>query len=137
MGENKMGLKKLEVKTIEFNGKLREFRVVDRNVGSPAPKYFISYGNGTPFISDEVPENYRNPMVFRELTEFELLQNESDRCLKALNAELEIVPENLRKDYVLFRREVFESLIDYFKHYQPDSPFISEAGKSLDKLKTL
>lgn len=129
-----MAIKTLETRTIEFGGKQREYKVVDRNLDSPAPRYFISYGSGTPFISDEVPEDYREPMVLHELTEFELLTGEEDRCVKALDAELKIVPEEIKGDYVKFRRGVFESLIKYLEQYTPDSPFIPEARKSLDRL---
>src|SRR3989344_3216172 len=98
-----MAIKTLETRTIEFDGKQREYRVVDRNIGSPAPKYFIAYNVGIPFISDEVPQQYREPMVLHELTEFELLPNEKDRCIRALRAELKIVPENIKEDYMRFR----------------------------------
>ncbi|MEK6843862.1 MAG: hypothetical protein AABX83_00380 [Nanoarchaeota archaeon] len=130
-----MALITLETKAIEFNEKQREFIVVDRNIGSPAPKYFISYNNGSPFISDEVPEDYRKPMVFHELTEFELLQNKTDKCLNALLAELKTIPKNKRKDYFEFRREVFENLISFLEEYQSNSSLIPEVRKSLNHLK--
>lgn len=129
-----MELKTLELKVITFNGKQRSYSVVDRNI-TPAPKYFISYNKGNPFISDEVPEEFRESMVFHELTEFELLQDKPDRCLQALKSELETVPKNKKEDYLKFRLEVFESLIDFLKKYDPNSKLIIEVNKSLKYLR--
>ena len=125
----------LETKIIEFKEKKRKYLVVDRNMGLPAPKYFIAYAAGVQFISNEIPEDYRNPMVFHKLTEFELLPNENNKCLKSLLAELETIPENKRKEYLEFRREAFESLIDFLEQYEPDSSSIPEARNSLKYLK--
>ena len=132
-----MKLKTLETKTIEFQGNQRNYAVVDRDIGATAPKYFMSYNGGNPFISDEVPKEYREPMVFHELTEFELLKCTESKCLKSLKAELERVPEDMMQSYIIFRTEVFESLIGFLEQHEPSSTFIPEAKNSLRHLRNL
>lgn len=134
-----MGIRTLETRTVEFNGAPREYHVVDRNVGCDAPQWFVSLGDKmpdkTPFISDEVPEEYMTPMILHELIEAESPKKEG-RCLNALLAELETIPEAKRKDYVDFRTKVFESLLAYFRRSEPNNELIEEATKSLEYLKT-
>jgi len=132
-----MGFKTLETRTMEFNGAQRQYHVVDRNIGQDAPQWFITYNNGLPFISDEVPENYREPMVFHEMMEFEPLKGQEGRCLKSLIAELETVPRTQKADYIQFRKKVFVSLLDYLKRKEPSSEMIQEATKSLEYLRGL
>lgn len=127
----------LETKIINFNGENREYDIVDRNIGD-APKYFIGYGEGLPFISDEVPEEYREHMIFHELTEFENLKKQkNDKCLTALMFELERVPQEKRKEYIKFRRDTFRNLIEYLERKEPESSFIPETKKSFDYLSKL
>jgi len=127
-----MTIRILEKGFVEFDGP-REYDVVDRSL-SPSPKFFISYNLGRPFISDEVPKEYRGFMVFHELTEFEKLRDSNDKCLNSLKSELEKVPEDKRKDYVTFRYGTFQNLIAFLEKYEPNSSFIPEARKSLDFL---
>jgi len=126
-------MKIIKIETIEFNGEQREYDVVDRNLKG-APRYFIAYHEGRPFISDEVPQNYRPPMVFHELTEFEKLVGTDSPCLNSLKAELKIVPEESRERYIKFRRAVFRELIEYLECNTQNREFISEVRKSLNYL---
>jgi len=131
-----MELKTLKTRTIRFDGKDREYDVVNRNLGADCPRWFISYGNGLPFISDEVPEEYMDHMVFHELYEFETLANHGEgKCLESLKAELERVPEDQRKDYMNFRKGVFESLVQYLE--RTGGALLPETQKSLDHLRRL
>jgi hypothetical protein len=124
-------------RTIEFLGKDRKYDVVSKHLDSPAPRWFIGYNNGRPFISDEVRQDYQRPMVFHELAEFEILQNGNESCLEALKAELITVPVNRRKDYVSFRKEVFRELVKYFKESEPESQLIPKLKQSLAHLEGL
>jgi hypothetical protein len=125
----------LKTKTIDFEGKAREYDVVDRNLGVDCPRWFIGYNNGRPFVSDEVPEGFMNYMVFHELQEFEKMPGGEDRCLTTLIEELKRVPEQELKEYVPFRREVFRSLVGYLQRHQ--QPLESAARKSLEHLERM
>ncbi len=124
----------ISTEKIVYNGQEREFDIVDRNLGSPAPRYFIGYNKGRPFISDEVPENYRKPMIFHELTEFETPSSQKLRCIDALKAELETVDPIILDEYKEFRKDVFKHLLEYFNTYEPESRFIPEIKTSLEHL---
>ncbi|PIN94464.1 hypothetical protein COU53_03545 [Candidatus Pacearchaeota archaeon CG10_big_fil_rev_8_21_14_0_10_30_48] len=130
-------MKTLETRIIKFQEEEREYDVVDRNIDQPAPRYFISYRQGIPFISDEVPRDYMHPMILHKLTEFELLQEENDKCLKALKVELKSLNEEQLKEYIPFRTEVFQCLISYLEKHLPNSPHLPEMKKSLSYLETL
>tara|TARA_Y100000310_G_scaffold345693_1_gene468396 strand:+ start:40484 stop:40876 length:393 start_codon:yes stop_codon:yes gene_type:complete len=130
-------MKKLETRTIHFLGEDREYDVVSKDLDQPAPRWFIGYNNGRPFISDEVRRDYQRPMVFHELAEFEILQSENGSCLEALKAELMSIPVNERRAYVRFRKEVFRELVEYFEKNEPKSQLIPQVKKSLAHLEKL
>lgn len=120
---------------IKFFGVARPYDIMSRNV-SPSPRFFVSYGNGRPFISDEVPEKYRGHMIFHELAEFEFLKG-SNKCLNALQLELSRVPKTEMSEYATFRGETFKSLIGFLEMYEPSSKLIPEVKKSLSHLQSL
>ncbi len=135
-----MVFKILEERTIEFQGKQRNYQVTSRDVDSPAPPCFITYNNGTPIISEEVRANnprYEEPMVVHELAEFEKYKGQKDPCLNALKLELERVDLKDLDDYVEFRLEVLKSLKDFLLEHTPDSEFLPELEKSIGLLKKL
>ncbi len=132
-----MGLKLHSIETILFDGKDREYEVMDNPEKLIVPKYFISYGNGKPFISSEVPKSYRPHMVRHELLEFEKIEDSPTCCLQALVSELEEVPSENREIYVQFRTKTFRSLIDFLKTQNKLSPLIHKLHKSLRYLESI
>jgi hypothetical protein len=66
-------------------------------------------------ISEDVPEQYRLPVLGPEVIEFTELAGERDRCRKATERELEpdLVPADQLDAYIVWRIEVFAALIDY------------------------
>ena len=120
-----------------FQGKNREFHVMDKNLPR-SPSYFVAYNQGNPFISDEVPKNFRNPMIFHELYEFESLQEvKTSRCLKTLQIELRSVDSSLMEDYIPFRRLTFRELINFHIKHNSDEKIISELRESFEYLKLI
>tara|TARA_Y100000310_G_scaffold337228_1_gene423791 strand:- start:278 stop:673 length:396 start_codon:yes stop_codon:yes gene_type:complete len=131
-----MNKKVVSIESILFNGQERNYEVVDKNLNVPCPKYFISHNNGKPFISNEVPEKYRGYMVFHELYEFETRDPlTKDSCVISLKKELETVPENIKEDYIEFRKQVFEDLVTFLKKY--DKSILDKVSLSLDYLENL
>ena len=121
--------------SVNFSGATREYDVVDRKAFENAsPRYFIGYNQGRPFISEEVPEEFRPYMVIHELAEFEVLKGQTDSCLNALKTELGRVPCRHILAYLPFRRNVFSELIIYLEKNQPKSPLLAEVRKSLNHL---
>ena len=130
-----MELKTLDTKMINFFGVVRPYYIMSRNV-TPSPQFFVSYGNGRPFISDEVPEKYRGHMIFHELAEFEFLKG-NNRCLNALQLELSRVPKAEVVEYAHFRSETFKSLLDFLEKHEPASALIPEVRRSLGHLQSI
>ncbi|MBW3003577.1 hypothetical protein KY328_01740 [Candidatus Woesearchaeota archaeon] len=110
--------------------KLKDFVMRATNKG---PDYVLA-------ISDSVPEPHRPYAVAHEFVEFKVLDNETeDRCVKALEIELSLVPEDIKPEYMKRRRDFFFSLIDYFKSnpndYTPeDVEQVEKNYKRLDQL---
>ena len=124
----------IKTKTLKFGGEDRQYEVVDKNLGVDYPRWFIAYNKGIPFISDEVPEEYTEPMVFHELYEFEILPPDKVcRCLEALREELRTIPQENRGKYMEFRRRVFESLVEFLE--RNGESFLPEVRRSLEYLK--
>lgn len=126
---------------IEFKETKRVYDIVERSLPG-APRFFVAYNSGRPFISEEVPEIYRPPMVFHELTEFENINpSNPEKCLYALKYELEYV-KSLEyigfKEYKIFRKEVFKELISYQKERNAKATeFIRGIENSLEYLNHL
>ena len=65
-------------------------------------------------ISDSVDERYRQYAVAHEVIEFtEIGIGTPDRCTKALDEELKLVPDEIKQDYAKMRMEFFRNLIQY------------------------
>ena len=76
-------------------------------------------------ISNEVPEEFRQYAVAHEYIEFmELGRDMKDSCVTSRDRELQLVPENIKPDYVRMRLDFFRNLIPYCsaqpQNYSPD-----------------
>lgn len=71
-------------------------------------------------ISDRIEAPFRPYWMYHEVLELiELPPDTSDRCLRALELELQAVPRELRANYVPQRREFFANQIKYAQNF-PD-----------------
>lgn len=135
---------KIAESSLDLEGRLIPFSVISKSLKETLEidlPYFISYNNGHPFISEEVPEYYRKPMIAHEFVEFTKYAGKENRCVDALKEELSyvplLVPEDKREGYIPFRLEVFNHLLKYLNVNEPNSPFIPEVQKSVNYLKRL
>ena len=91
-------------------------------------------------ISDSIEERFRQYAVAHEFIEFTQIGiNTKDRCVKALEKELELVPEDIKPDYIQMRLNFFRNLIQYCSA-QPEfytKTDIKEFQQSLRKLTEL
>jgi hypothetical protein len=98
-------------------------------------------GDGHLFgISASVYERCRQYAVAHEYIEFtEIGMDTPDRCVKALEEEMKLVPDDLKPEYVRMRRDFFRDLIDYCakqpEHYTESD--LREFRQSLDRLEEL
>lgn len=88
-------------------------------------------------ISDSVKAEYRQYAVAHEFIEFtEIGIDNQNRCARALEEELKLVPENIKSDYLTMRRNFFKNLITYCtnKLEQYTEADLNEFRNSLAKL---
>ena len=100
-------------------------------VGFPDSEYL--------FISEEVPEKYRYPMLAHEVRCFALKDaGHAGHCKAAVAYELTFVSGNEKRAYLAFRREFFEKLVSYYEQEgKTHAPFIPEIRASRDFLQTI
>jgi hypothetical protein len=126
-----------------FDGQIVEYDVISKDIPVKAPKWFIAYNRGHPFISDEVEKsdvrNYRKPMVLHEVMEFGRFQGRKRSCVKALKQELKVVDSREMRKYVGFRIGVFEELLKFLAEEDGDRSraLVPEVGRSLRYLRGL
>jgi hypothetical protein len=131
-----MNIKIISKESTIFEGRTRIYDVVDKNLGIPCPKYFVSYNQGSPFISQEVPQNFRKYMIYHELYEFEEFDpKDEDSCLESLRKELAKVPYYNLQEHVDFRKDTFRHLIEFVREYDKDS--FQKINRSLNYLENL
>ena len=90
-------------------------------------------------VSDNIEEKYRKFVAFHEFIEFIELKNAQNRCINALEQELKLVPEAIKKSYLQMRKKFFEDLIIYCSN-QPENyakKDLNEFKKTLFKVKKL
>jgi hypothetical protein len=85
---------------------------------SVAPDGFVGCIPDTQFffISDEVPESFRELYIAHEAYEYALEGGPDSRgnCLRALRYELSLVPRNIRKEYIPYRRNFFRRMVAFY-----------------------
>ena len=78
-----------------------------RMTGDPDDGYVLG-------ISDNVDERFRQYAVAHEYIEFtEIGIDTPERCTRALEEELNLVPSEIKQDYIKMRQDFFKDLISY------------------------
>lgn len=120
----------------EYGGKKIPYTILKKELAPTLPG-FLGYPNGEHlFISEEVPEKFRNPQLTHEVIEFAELKGKKGRCVEALRRELLVVPEEIRQEYLEYRRNFFARLIEYYKESK-DEDFKEEIQASYEFLQSL
>lgn len=114
---------------IEHEGKRILYTILKKELAPTLPG-FLGYPNGEHlFISEEVPEKFRVPQLIHEIIEFTELKGKKSRCVEALKRELSVVPEEIKQEYLEYRRNFFAKLIEYNKNSK-DEDFKAEIQAS-------
>lgn len=121
---------------IEYNGRKILYSILQKDLVPSLPG-FLWYPNGEHlFISEEVPEKFRDPQLIHEIIEFSELKDQTWRCLMALKAELEMLQQNIRQEYLAYRKDFFARLVEFQKDNENED-FKAEIQASHDFLQNL
>ena len=108
---------------ILYNNKPVKYTIVKKEM-APKLKWFLWYPWWEHlFISEEVPEKFREPQLIHEIVEFTELQWKKWRCLQSLKYELSLISEEIWNEYIEYRRDFFERLIEYYKNIPSSEKF--------------
>lgn len=124
------------LKSVDVEGARTAYAVVDGEAfASVAPQGFVGCHPNTQFffISDEVPESYQELFIAHEVYEYALDGGPDGRgnCLKALHHELTLIPENIREEYLTYRRNFFQRMADF---YEGQTDFLTRRNNILESL---
>lgn len=102
---------------VVFRGTEYPYAILVREVNPYLPGFLGCFPDGDKqyfFISEEVPQEFREFQLVHEILEFtELGRDVPGSCLKALMHELALVPEYMLKNYLPYRRDFFRNLVRY------------------------
>ena len=89
-------------------------------------------------VSDSLPEEFRKYWAGHEYMEtVEFKPSAPNKCLKTLEREIILVPDELQTSYILRRRDFFENLVKYAERKRYDPKDIKNFRASLDRLEEL
>ncbi len=126
--------------TLKHRGKTWTYAIIKRDLEN-APKGFLGFWEDKElFISEEVPEEFREYQLRHELIEHLELTGKPRRCVEALMQEIDLVPDEIADAYIAYRRNFFTRLVEYYstpgnEHYDPD--FLARITASRDYLNNL
>lgn len=107
---------------IIYNNRPIEYTIVKKEL-VPELKWFLWCAKGYFFISEDVPERFREPQIMHEIVEFTELQWKKWRCLQSLKYELSSIPKDMREEYIAYRRGFFKRLVEYHKNTKSKENF--------------
>lgn len=135
-----------ELKSVRVSGHLYTYLVLGRDsLPDEVPRYFVGFDkeSGLCFISDEVPDPYREFFLRHEIYEMvlfpALFPGDPNRCLRALQWELGKAKSKLEERfgaYVWFRRDFFRTLVEYAESHNYEPGTVAQMRRSLEFLET-
>lgn len=122
-----------------FRGEMFLYAILSRDVSKDLPGFVGCLKEGEEkffFISEEVPVLFREPQILHEIMEIQELNEGPGSCLVSLKFELTLVPNDIRGEYLPYRRDFFSRLVAYCSAH-PDwysEQRIKDFQESLDYL---
>lgn len=97
------------------------YAIIDPSLEKRLPN-FVGFNLATNFlfISEDVPETYREFILGHEIDEFTNRPEVEGRCSLSVAAELARVPSAVMAGYVPFRTQMFQDLISYYEAHNQD-----------------
>ena len=120
-------LKKYKVGSgrISYRGERFSYSILSKEFELRLPG-FVGFPQGHLFISEEVPEDYRKPILIHEFVEFTEFAGQVDLCRRAVVRELFHAPKGEEYSrYLEYRKTFFERLIEFYR----DSNDVSDEFK--------
>jgi hypothetical protein len=123
--------------SIEYNGKTYPYALMKKEMFTAVPG-FVGYPNTEfLFISEATPKEYIRTELIHEI----ICCNSQGvgRCKKALEKELSLVDEHIKREYITYRTKVYEALVAYYEkdeHMKELYQEISTTHKALLELST-
>ncbi|MEX2410611.1 MAG: hypothetical protein WD607_04440 [Candidatus Paceibacterota bacterium] len=124
----------LEVRKVYYNNNVITYSVLKKETMNFLG--FLGLQEGYFYISEEVPEEFMEPQIIHEFIEFNELKGQRRRCLESLKRELSIVPEDIKKSYIEYRKDFFKRLTEFFEDSDHED-FKEEIGMSYSFLRKL
>ncbi len=121
-------LKKYKVGSgrISYRGERFSYSILRKEFELRLPG-FVGFPEGHLFISEDVPKDYRKPILIHEFVEFTEFAGQVDRCRRAVVRELFHAPKGEEYSrYLEYRKTFFERLIEFYR----DSNDVSDEFKT-------
>lgn len=118
------------------DGEVYPFTVLDRELEPGLPGFVGFPGAEHLLASEDIPPKYRQYILRHEVREYTQFKDQQGKCLTSLKRELEDIPENIRNEYIAYRREFFRKLVDFYQD-SDDGGFKREIQASSDYLQSL
>lgn len=129
-----------------WHGERIPYTIMRKEAGPEELPGFLGYFEGEErggkksrhlFISEDSPVRFRRLQLIHELIEFDELADQPDRCLRALERELDSINDpTIYADYVEYRLNFFENLVKYYENYS-NTEFLVRIRQSRDLLREL
>lgn len=101
---------------VVFRGEAITYAILPRDISKELPGFVGCLKEGRErffFISAEVPAGFREPQILHEVMEIQELKEAPGSCLASLQFELTLVADDIRQEYLLYRRDFFRRLVTY------------------------
>ena len=104
--------------SFEFEGKKYDYTLIDRQIQPNLPGFLGFVDGKYLFISDEVPEKFREPQLIHEVDEFTNpeLVGKPGRCVESLKREFARIPDDMKEEYIEYRKNFFHKLREFQKN---------------------
>lgn len=108
------------------------YRVISKDY-APSYPFFAGCQEDMLFVSEEVPEQWRDYVLFHEATCMIDRRHQPGGCVRTTREEIELVPQADRLAYIEMRCQFYEALLEQ----QPNHPLKDNIESSLRFLRSL
>ena len=126
--------KKVGTDSLYIGAEMIHFAIVDASLEPKLPNFVGRLEDNYYFLSEEIPTEYRKPILTHEVNCFALKAcGRHNHCIVATEEELRHVSQEIRQDYLALRRTFFRNLARMYES-QPTSSFYLQICSTRDYL---